>query len=258
MTDPYAFAKDPKNIPDENWQMLSDTEWIPEGCSSWKKYDLWTLWQACRILTLGFPLDLVRERKIVEEEHPPLGSVKELNDRESQEKKQRFSEAHLELNSMERVVHNAEMLAKLSVGAGKIRDPDTPKNWIKWAKLKGYKTDLIESLMAPSRLPGANSLAHSKSGPTKRDQLFARLIEHVVEKGELQRTPVPFNSREIIRVFNKRFKKCQVPDKSCGSFISRKIKPILKFELVFSPDSSGSGTKIIEDIIKKFPFNPNT
>ena len=53
--------------------------------------------------------------------------------------------------SVVKVIARALRIVESSIEHGAIRDPDTPFNWIAWAKLKGYSTSHLEHKSAKSK-----------------------------------------------------------------------------------------------------------
>jgi hypothetical protein len=100
----------------------------------WLLYDSWDINLACKVITLGYPVDLdgngwngAKNWPLDEWGHHSIVGVREVFDR-------------------------ALGIARASVRAGTIKDPDTPTHWIAWAEGKGYSvTHLREHITeAPS------------------------------------------------------------------------------------------------------------
>jgi hypothetical protein len=106
---------------DENYQMV-----ISGGTDSDDvalKMDSWGIERACKMIVLGYNLDIKRTIEYGLK-HCPHGT--NGNDR-----------ANALITIMDRVL----TLAKSAIAGGVIKEHDTPANWIKWAQSKGYKTD---------------------------------------------------------------------------------------------------------------------
>lgn len=98
-----------------------------EHLDRWLSMDAWGLDLACRLITLGYPLDLE-------------GMAKEARDwPEGAEGRDRVSSAYY-------VYDRAVLIARSSVAAGLIRDPDTLANWLAWAKRKGYDVGHLDGV----------------------------------------------------------------------------------------------------------------
>jgi hypothetical protein len=128
-------------IPDEHHQFLctNKTDEI------YLKYGYWTLDLACQLITIGHPVNLDR-----------LSSAKEnwLEDGSD------FTDKFL---AMATVVSRAHELARSSLHPKAMQDPDSPENWIQWAKSKGYSVlHLIPATPAEkSKSPTGNSIGSS-------------------------------------------------------------------------------------------------
>jgi hypothetical protein len=128
--------------PDENNQFLSSGATVDEFFANmevpWAVYDSWDLELACKLVTVGYPVDLEAKEKELKDSlfHTTGGRCDSLSS----------------LSAMKQVINLARNIAQSSVAAGKIKDPDTPANWIKWAKGKDYKVAHLERyiLQAPN------------------------------------------------------------------------------------------------------------
>ena len=120
----------------------------------WADYDSCGIEQACKLITLGYPVWL--EGMAEEVKGWPLDC----------EGRDRF-------NTMTLVYNRALRIAKSSVHAGTIKEHDTPANWIKWAKSKGYS---VAHLM-PADAKGAKVKAGADTSPSGGDwKVQARAI----------------------------------------------------------------------------------
>lgn len=113
---------------DENFQMVSPFE----VDSIWHLTDSWDIGQACRLILLGYNEDIKRSINYGFE-HCPEGSTG--RDRAS---------ALIDITS------RFMTLAKSTIAIGKLKDPDTPANWIEWAKDKGYSVAHLMPANAPA------------------------------------------------------------------------------------------------------------
>jgi hypothetical protein len=111
-------------MPDENNQFLDIT---PSYHEQWMIYDLWEMDLAIKLITIGYPVWF--ESKIKEARDWPVNSL-----------------GRHRLSAQLSVYDRALSIAKRALAIGKIKDPDTPLNWIAWAKTKGYNTDHLEPL----------------------------------------------------------------------------------------------------------------
>ena len=103
-------------MPDEREQFL---QWDTIADAEWAIYDSWGIEFACKLITLGYPVDLKRMAEEVK------GWPADAWGRDN-------------FYSMVSVYSRALNIANSSVKAGTIKDPDTPAKWIEWAKGKGY------------------------------------------------------------------------------------------------------------------------
>jgi len=96
----------------------------------WDSFDSWSLDLACKLVTVGYPADLEVREKALKDLLPDTttGIVSSL----------------ASLSAMKQVINRARDIAQTSVAAAEIKDPDTPTNWIKWAKGKNYKVAHLE------------------------------------------------------------------------------------------------------------------
>ncbi len=108
---------------DENYQLVL----LPETNGEvWHVMDSWGMQLACRLIVLGYNLD-VGEALNFGFKECPHGSTG--NDR---------------AYAIHTVMDRALTLAKSAVAIGRIKDPDTPANWLAWAKGKGYSVAHLE------------------------------------------------------------------------------------------------------------------
>ncbi len=73
------------------------------------------------------------------------------------------------------VYFRARGLVEMAIKLGKIKNPDTPANWIAWAEYKGYGTDHLESFK-PTQKSGAFLEKHEKTN--KEDGRHKEKSEH--------------------------------------------------------------------------------
>lgn len=111
---PYALVVDP----DKPFNPLGD-DLVPPELDQWFLYDSWGIEQACKLITLGYPVDLDCKAEQMK------GWPKDCEGWDS-------------LYAMATVYSRALSIAKSSVQVGLIKEHDTPANWIEWAKGKGY------------------------------------------------------------------------------------------------------------------------
>lgn len=169
-TDPYDFARDPQNIPDDNLQFL-DVDRLAER-EYWHKLDGWSQDMACKVITLGVPLSLKMEEEILRTEHPRAGDVQGLSAEEYGERRRAAQIAFLRFSSMKRVLFHIERLATAAIAVGRLRDPDTPQNWILWARSKGYETNHLDDLLAESEVP---KVMPDATQPKQQTPIFPKL-----------------------------------------------------------------------------------
>ena len=116
---PHKLAVAPTKTEPFKYQLLFGGAEYP-GDRPWMLHDSWSLELACKLVTLGYPVDLE-------------GSNWESAKNWPLDKFGRHS-----LIAVRQVFDRARDTALASVAAGKIKDPDTPANWIAWAEGKGY------------------------------------------------------------------------------------------------------------------------
>lgn len=116
---------------------------VPPELDQWFLYDSWGIEQACKLITLGYPVWFERHAEEME------GWPQDCEGRD------RFS-------TMWFVYDRALSIAESSVKAGTIKEHDTPANWIKWAKGKGYS---VAHLM-PADAPAAKVKAGAGTSPS--------------------------------------------------------------------------------------------
>jgi hypothetical protein len=116
----------PKSLmPDENNQFLDSASVSPSD--DWMFYDSWDMELAVKLITLGYPVSLKVHAEMIKDWPDDAAG------------KYRFY-------AMWTVYSRARNIAESSMAIGKIKDPDTPTNWIEWAKGKGYNTDHLDPL----------------------------------------------------------------------------------------------------------------
>lgn len=142
-------------LPDKNHQFLQH---IPqEYIEEWLSYDSWTLKMACLLITIGYPADL--NAKIEEAKDWPPDA---------------YGRDHL--SSCLTVYGRAASIARSSIAAGLLQDPDTPARWLDWAKRKGYSVahlELIKTAPAPDGERG------TRPTPEEHVQELASLFDPV-------------------------------------------------------------------------------
>ena len=95
-------------------------------CEVWLIMDSWGVELACKMIVLGYNAD-VESTISFGFEHCPEGT--RGRDR---------------ANELIIIMNRISVLAKSAIAIGVIKDPDTPQNWITWAKGKGYNTDHLD------------------------------------------------------------------------------------------------------------------
>jgi hypothetical protein len=108
--------------PDENHQYLQKLSY-PED--EWMIYDSWDMVMAIKLITLGSPINL-EELAEYAKDMAIDSPGKDLT------------------ITMHEVYNRALRIAESSIAMGKIKDPDTPENWITWARSKFYKIDHLD------------------------------------------------------------------------------------------------------------------
>lgn len=121
----------------------------------WADYDSWGIEQACKLITLGYPVWL--EGMAEEVKGWPLDC----------EGRDRF-------NTMTLVYYRALRIAKSTVHAGMIKEHDTPANWIKWAKNKGYS---VAHLMPADAHAAKVEALPVEQADTDHDKILAALFD---------------------------------------------------------------------------------
>lgn len=108
----------------------------PLDLDPWLSYDSWDAEHAVKLITIGYDLDI---RSYWDEAKDwPEGSTGLDRGR-----------AYIE------VYTRGMSIAESSIAAGLLKNPDTPANWLAWAKRKGYKTDHLSILTAINNLEDA-------------------------------------------------------------------------------------------------------
>lgn len=105
---------------------------VPHKLDQWFLYDSWDIELACKLITIGYPVNLKGMAEEVE------GWPLDCEGRDS-------------FSAMVTVYSRALSIANSSVKAGTIKEHDTPAKWIEWAQGKGYS---VAHLM-PADAPGA-------------------------------------------------------------------------------------------------------
>lgn len=109
--------------PDENHQFLC-TDSI-DGI--FLEYDAWSLELACKLITIGSPVDIVD--LYIEQEETLYDPGEDMSN---------YNAATDKLTSTLAVYERARVIAQSSTKLNLINDPDSPAKWIAWAKSKGY------------------------------------------------------------------------------------------------------------------------
>lgn len=104
------------------------------GDKPWMQFDTWDVKLACKLITLNYPVDLE-------------GSGWDGAKKWPLDKWGRCS-----LTWVMRIFDRALSIAKSSIHAGKIKEHDTPANWIKWAQEKGYDVAHLMPAMAQEQI----------------------------------------------------------------------------------------------------------
>ena len=109
---------------------------IPFEClDPWTSYDSWDAELAIRLITIGYNLDI--KAYWDEAKDFPHGSTG-------------WDAARAYID----VYQRGMSIAKSSIAAGLLRNPDTPANWLAWAERKGYSvTHLKSQAAAPAPVP---------------------------------------------------------------------------------------------------------
>jgi hypothetical protein len=113
-------------MPDENNQFLNGTFVCPDDY--WMAYDSWDMETAVKLITIGSPMDF--EKKAEEVKGWPLDAL-----------------GRDVFGSQCHVYSRGFGIAKSSIAIGRIKNPDTPQNWIHWALSKGYNTDHLDPII---------------------------------------------------------------------------------------------------------------
>lgn len=125
------------------------------GDKPWMQFDTWDVELACKLITLNYPVDLE-------------GSGWDSAKKWPLDKWGRGS-----LTGVMRIFDRALGIAKSSIHAGKIKEHDTPANWIKWAQEKGYDVARLMTANAPAA--GEQSAANGEDRPTDNWMLLVQI-----------------------------------------------------------------------------------
>lgn len=151
---------------DDQHQFLSQ---IPIEClDPWITYDSWSIELAIKLITIGCNLDIEAYWLMAKEW--PHGSTGLDN-----------AFAHIE------VYDRGVNIANSSIAAGLLKNPDSPANWLAWAKRKGYDVSHLEHSQTAPSTDTAPVSANSESLVVKidvgdgtfRDALPVRAIPYV-------------------------------------------------------------------------------
>lgn len=180
-----------KPIPLDRELVASD--FVRPELDEWFLYDSWGVKLACKLITLGYPVDL----DIMAEEVKGWPRVCSGRDR---------------FYAMVTVYDRALGIAASSVKAGTIKEHDTPANWCKWATSKGYSVAHLPPADAPAKIE-ATTVA--KRVPVLEQQEKA-ILEWLKSNGyDPLKSPVPPKGKPGVR------KKCKSEMvKSMSLFIS--------------------------------------
>jgi len=130
---------------------------VPPEPEQWFLYDSWGIEQACKLITIGYPVDLGSMAKEVKDWPPDC------------EGRDRFS-------TMVWVYSRALSIAKSSVNAGTIKEHDTPANWIKWAEGKGYSVAHLITNAPAEKVEAANTNDTASDAPKGDDKVTSNWI----------------------------------------------------------------------------------
>ncbi len=120
-------------VPNDNYQFLMRYRVSANGkheLAQWFLHDTWDIELACKLITLGYPVQFEDIRK----EGDRCLHVYDMD----------------KFNKMEFAYDRALGIAKSSVQAFTIKEHDTRANWIEWAKDKGY--DVAHLMPAETKL----------------------------------------------------------------------------------------------------------
>lgn len=106
-----------------------------EFLDPWTSYDSWSAELAIRLITIGYNLDI--QRCWDEAIDYPYGSTGKDS-----------AWAYVD------VYERGMSIAQSSIAAGLLKNPDTPANWLAWAKCKGYD---VAHLKHPQTSPATNT-----------------------------------------------------------------------------------------------------
>lgn len=128
LAEPTTWATPSRLMPDEKNQFLQTVTF--EHLDPWTLYDSWPLKTACKLIVIGYPVDL--DARFAEAKDWPANS-----------------EGRMWNFAAGSVLQRAMEIASSSVKAGLLSDPDTPANWLAWAERKGYDVKHLKPLATP-------------------------------------------------------------------------------------------------------------
>lgn len=151
-------------MPDNNNQFLKVE---PSPNDEWMAFDSWDMEMAILLITIGYPVDL---KFMIEEMKTWPANASGRDSR----------------NAMLMVYDRGLSIAKSSIAAGKIKDPDTPNNWIIWANGKGYNTDHLNPYKHISGLEQAQLDVKERLLSESNDIETQRLVESTCQNYQEQ------------------------------------------------------------------------
>ena len=146
---------------------------IPFEClDPWTSYDSWDAEHAIRLITIGYNLDI--KAYWDEAKDFPHGSTG-------------WDAARAYID----VYQRGMSIAKSSIAAGLLRNPDTPANWLAWAERKGYSVTHLKSQPAPP-VPVADSASNSTTSDPERRLARLRALggDAIYRRGEWRITGI--------------------------------------------------------------------
>ena len=141
--------------PHKDIQYLVPSEYGSEYLESqFLTRQMWDIDDACKLITIGYPYNFEflhdqqdRKRKKFEESERKFDSIqdwRELSDDNLQSQWEELERSQHKLVMMEIVYDRCKRKSMESVKHGEIKERDTKENWLKWAKLNGYKIGHLE------------------------------------------------------------------------------------------------------------------